>query len=121
MDDLTGCFNLQTIGLAAHNELSSSIDGNLYFKDKTMLLFVNRNVTSYTIPDTVTFIHAYAFDGCVNMTKIVIPKTVTYINAWAFKNCPGLTIYCEAGSDQVHWNPAWNYDNLPVVWNYVGQ
>jgi hypothetical protein len=36
-------------------------------------------LTQITIPNTVTNIECYAFDGCSSLTNIVIPRTVTSI------------------------------------------
>jgi len=48
------------------------------------------------IPDTlggypVTIIGANAFDSCYNITSITIPKSITRMNAYAFENCTKLT------------------------------
>ncbi|MDE6692076.1 MAG: leucine-rich repeat domain-containing protein [Muribaculaceae bacterium] len=49
------------------------------------------NVTSVTIPETVTTIGARAFNYCPNMTSVTIPETVTTIGEYAFCSCSGLT------------------------------
>ncbi len=49
------------------------------------------NITSVTIPDSVTIIGAYAFEYCTNLTSITIPDSVTVINGYAFDNCRSLT------------------------------
>jgi len=38
-------------------------------------------------------IPAGAFDGCTNLTSISIPYSVTIIGEWAFANCTGLTSF----------------------------
>ena len=43
------------------------------------------------IPNSVTEIGDYAFDGCTGLTGIVIPNSVTAIGFMAFKDCRGLT------------------------------
>lgn len=51
------------------------------------------NLTSITIPDSVTSIGHFAFDGC-GLKSLTIPESVDKIGADAFK-CYGLTaIYC---------------------------
>ena len=42
------------------------------------------------IPDGVTAIGLWAFDGCSCLTSITIPDSVTSIGNWAFQHCSGL-------------------------------
>ena len=44
-----------------------------------------------TLPDGLTSIGNYAFDGCYKMTSVTIPNSVTSIGKCAFYNCYGLT------------------------------
>jgi hypothetical protein len=52
---------------------------------------IERKMTEITIPNNVTSIGSYAFNGCSKLTKITIPDTVTKINDAAFSYCPNLT------------------------------
>ena len=57
------------------------------------------NITSITLPSTLTQIGSYAFSGCNGLTEIKIPASVTSIGAYAFQNCKNLTsVTFEAGS-----------------------
>ena len=44
-----------------------------------------------TIPNSVTAIGDFAFQGCDGLTSIVIPNSVTVIGWYAFESCDGLT------------------------------
>ena len=48
-------------------------------------------VKKVIIPDSVTTISAYAFSGCSGLTEIEIPGSVTTIGNHAFNNCSTLT------------------------------
>lgn len=47
-------------------------------------------LTSVSIPASVTRIGYAAFEGCTSMTSVDIPSGVTYIGGWAFCNCDAL-------------------------------
>ncbi|MBQ8257621.1 MAG: leucine-rich repeat domain-containing protein [Bacteroidaceae bacterium] len=49
------------------------------------------NLTSVTIPNSVTTIGYYAFRDCSGLTSVTIPNSVTYIESDAFDGCTGLT------------------------------
>jgi hypothetical protein len=49
------------------------------------------SLTSVTIPDSVTNIESCAFTGCGGLTSVTIPNSVTNIGSSAFSHCHGLT------------------------------
>jgi hypothetical protein len=51
-------------------------------------LFLNgAEVTDLVIPNSVTSIGSYTFDGCSGLTSVTIPNSVTSIGDWAFSGC----------------------------------
>jgi hypothetical protein len=49
-----------------------------------------KSLTSITIPDSVTNIDDNAFSHCISLKEITIPDSVTSIGDWAFWNCKSL-------------------------------
>ena len=49
------------------------------------------DLTSISIPNSVTEIESGAFSGCTGLTSITIPNSVTHIGESAFSGCTGLT------------------------------
>ena len=43
------------------------------------------------VPESITNIGNYAFEGCLYLTSITIPEKVIHIGKWAFANCVSLT------------------------------
>ncbi len=87
------CTNLASINVDGGNPNYSSMDGNLFNKDKTTLIQYaeSKADTQYSIPDSVTSIAGYAFSFCRNITSITIPESVTNIGGAAFLYCRNLT------------------------------
>ncbi len=85
-----GCVNLfGFIGKYASSDLRCLIiDGEL-------VAFAPKGITEYDIPDGVTTIDEYLFDG-VELNKLTIPESVTYIgnDAFYFSN-ERINIYCK--------------------------
>jgi len=50
----------------------------------------NRNITSVTIPDSVTMIGEGVFSGCTSLANITIPNSVTMIGEGVFSGCTSL-------------------------------
>lgn len=87
------CSALESITVSEENPyFSSSEDGVLFNKDKTVLIQypIGRESTSYTIPDSVTKINGYAFAYGENIKNITIPENVTSIGIQAFCYCYSL-------------------------------
>ena len=73
------------IEVSDDNPAYCSIDGVLYNKDMTTLMFCPKDKTELVIPDTVTTIGPWAFSNC-NIENIVIPDSVITIEKYAFCN-----------------------------------
>ena len=88
-----GCSSLTEINVDENNTYYSDIDGVLFNKTQTRILRYpeGKKTTTYVIPESVSRIVDYAFEGCSNLTSITIPSRVTYIGIWAFSGCSGLT------------------------------
>ena len=85
-----GCSGLTNIVVENGNTVYDSRNNcNAIIKIATNQLIVGCNNT--TIPNSVTSIGSYAFDGCSGLTSITIPNSVTSIGDDAFYDCSGLT------------------------------
>ena len=86
------CTSLTGIWVAeGNNHYSSDASGVLFNKDKTTLVQCPGAFREYTLPDGVTSIGRYAFDGCESLTSVTIPDSVTSIGDGAFSYCESLT------------------------------
>ena len=55
------------------------------------LCYDMENLTSITIPNSVTSIGEYAFSGCSSLTSVTIPNSVTSVEKYAFSYCSSVT------------------------------
>ncbi|WP_051588829.1 leucine-rich repeat protein [Ruminococcus sp. NK3A76] len=69
-DTFLGCTSLTSINVGKNNTQYLSVDGVLYNKDKTELIYCPQGKTSITIPDSVTSIGDSAFYSCTSLTSI---------------------------------------------------
>ena len=75
-----------------NNNYSSDASGVLFNKDMTTLVQCPGAFSgSYAIPDSVTRVGWYAFEGCTSLTSVTIPDSVTSIGAGTFSDCKSLT------------------------------
>lgn len=74
----------------ANPYLSVDENGNIYSKDKTVLYKYQGTETTFTVPDTVAEIGAYAFVCNATLEKIILPEGVKKIGEAAFGYCPSL-------------------------------
>lgn len=76
-------------------EVPSSVtgpDGNIYTVTGIAKYSFSRcNLSSVTIPNSVTTIGGSAFENCTSLTSVTIPNSVTSIGFFAFYGCSSLT------------------------------
>ena len=91
MDD--NMSRLINIEVDENNKYYSSLDGNLYNKDKTKLLqyAVGKEDFTFTIPDGVVSIEESAFMSDESLSTVKIPNSVVYIKDDAFRFCNDLS------------------------------
>ncbi|MGI6496892.1 MAG: leucine-rich repeat protein [Kiritimatiellia bacterium] len=86
-----GCTSLTNITVSSANPNYSSLEGVLFNKEQTTLIFCPRGKTgAYTIPDSVTAIGGSAFSGCTSLTSVAICSGVTNISDYAFSRCTSM-------------------------------
>ncbi len=86
------CWNLESITVDARNADYKDIDGNLYSKGGATLIqyAVGKTEESFTVPNVVTAIGAYAFYGN-DLRTVTIPNGIMSIGREAFKGTAGET------------------------------
>ena len=92
------CSGLVSIKVESGNaQYDSRNDCNAIINKSTNTLIVGCKNT--IIPNSVTSIGSYAFDGCSGLTSITIPNSVTSIDGGAFSFCSGLvSVKVESGN-----------------------
>ena len=85
------CKSLKNIKVAAKNKNYTSVDGIVYNKKKTKVIFCGEGKSGkVTMPSTVTTIGESAYYYCTKITSIVFSKNITQIKPAAFWGCSGL-------------------------------
>ncbi len=87
------CSGLTEIQVATGNPAYCAVDGVLFNKAKTALIYFPEGIgaVSYAIPDSVTDIANFAFWNCSSLASITIPDGVLSIGESAFEQCRRLT------------------------------
>ena len=87
-----GCTKLKEIGVDPKSRYFKSVENVLFNKNKSVLVSFppKQALTTYTIPDSVTVISAWAFCDCHSLEQIIIPDSVTEIGEGAFYQCDAL-------------------------------
>lgn len=86
-----GCVKLNSILIEEGNTSFVMDGGILYDFDKTELLFATKGVEGdVRIPRGVASIEQNAFERCIGITTVYIPETVTSIDSYEFNGCDSL-------------------------------
>ena len=90
------CSNLTSINVDSNNAHYTSVNGILFDKLKTRLIQFPAGLgqTHNAIPNSVTTIGNYAFEGCVHLTSITFPNNITSIGIAPFYYCTNLEYIC---------------------------
>lgn len=80
-----GCSSLSSLEVPSENSYFTAIDGVLYNKDATSLIWFPENIVKeiFEVPSSVQNIGAFAFRNC-HLQQIVLPATVTTIGKGVF-------------------------------------
>lgn len=102
-----GCNLLTAINIPDSSNAFCTVNGNLYNKDQTELIFYagGKPDTFFTVPATVTTIGANAFSGAANLLSLTLPDSVQTINSDAFAESSIQTINIGSGLQSIAGNP----------------
>lgn len=101
---MLGCKKLTDLTVSENNPNFSSVDGVLFSKDKTTLVYYlpTREDAEYTVPDGTKEIADKAFSENVSLAKVTLPASLERVGANAFSNCMSLeTVSFAAESKQL--------------------
>ena len=88
----SACSQLCDIQVDPDNTVYSSENGNLYNKDKTVLILyaIGKTEKEYTVKDGVETVFDDAFERAVYLKEIALPDSVKQIGKWSFEYCTSL-------------------------------
>lgn len=91
--DLDGFIVTKVIDKTKHtyNDIRTSIFAKPTISIGTVFRELTNLVNVPKLPNSITSIEAFAFEGCSNLTSIEIPTSITSIGRYAFNNCTSLT------------------------------
>src|SRR5262249_7467914 len=102
-----GCTGLTSITVDPLNSAYASLDGPPFDKNNNLLIRypAAKAQGGYIIPNTVTNIRDFAFEGCKALTSVTIPDSVSYIGLYAFSRCSQLrSTYFEGNEPRTEQN-----------------
>ena len=88
----SNCARLERILVDTENAAYMSKDGVLYNKEGSLLLqFPGAFSGDYSVPDGVTEIATWAFEGCGRLNKVVLPDSLHTLGKYVFEGCSNLS------------------------------
>ncbi len=123
------CNSLTAIHVEAGSQSFQELNGVLMDLAGTTIIASPAGLQGdYLVPEGVTSIRNYAFDGCSCLTSVTIPEGVTSIGDYAFSGCSSLTaitipdsvtyVGSSAFSDTAYYKDPSNWDNDAL---YIGK
>ena len=84
---------LQSVTVASDNGFLSSLNGVIFNKDKTVLLWYPKGKpdASYAVPLSVTKLEWNSFRDIDALTSVTLPNGLKYIASYVLDDCPNLT------------------------------
>ncbi len=112
------CPSLTAISVDASDPVYSSVDGVLFDRSQTTLIFCPQGkAEAYTIPNSVTSIGTNAFYGCGSVNSVTIPNSVTNLDNGALRNCTSLTaVYFRANAPSLGLDVFYGDNNATVYY-----
>lgn len=83
--------SLRNITIDEKNPYWTSVDGMLYSKDMTEIVFCPRGRITAKVADSVTSIGRYAFFMCFDLERVELPAGLKVVSEQAFHYCEALT------------------------------
>ena len=106
--------NSSSVGKLTELFLDAGIDPLKYMQNvPTHYIHYASKVNSIVIPDSVTSIGDYAFEGCSGLTSVTIGNNVTSIGRRIFTNCNNLKEITFNGTVK-----QWNAIKKASMWNH---
>lgn len=115
------CRSLQTITISPDNPNFALLDGVLFSKkDRRLICYPGDKLgNSYSIPEGIQSIGAYAFYGAKNLKEIAIAESVQEIGDFAFGYCEEITsITIPQNVSSIGWNPFISCKSLKDITAY---
>ena len=83
---------LQSVTVASDNGFLSSLNGVIFNKDKTVLLWYPKGKpdASYAVPLSVTKLETNSFDKVAALTSVTLPGGLKRIERYVFSSCPNI-------------------------------
>lgn len=114
------CFKLNDIVVTNNNQYLTSIDGNLYSKDKTiMYCYANgKRETEFRVPSFVKKLGATVFNSANNLRKVIIPSSVEVLDCTYLFSTKIKKICFEDTEKKSTWKGPFASIKKKAVWNY---